>query len=50
MPYFLKSTSVNKYNVTNYAKKKKKIEILKQLQTLREVVAIGEIGEKWPKQ
>lgn len=27
-------------------KKKKKIEILKQLQTLREVVAIGEIGEK----
>lgn len=22
MPYFLKSTSVNKYNVTNYAKKK----------------------------
>lgn len=45
MPYFLKSTSVNKYNVTNYAKKKK-IEILKQLQTLREVVAIGEIGEK----
>lgn len=27
MPYFLKSTSVNKYNVTNYAKKKKNRDI-----------------------
>jgi len=27
MPYFLKSTSVNKYNVKNYAKKKKNRDI-----------------------
>lgn len=31
MPYFLKSTSVNKYNVTNYAKKKKKNRDIKTI-------------------